>query len=148
MRLYLLFTGSTASVCLAYRSDRAPGSQEAIPLLDQTLGKLSLTHSSSIRGEAMDWRRFTRAFTSVRHVHTQPCGQGANWSITHSRVFPGLQTTGGITPVACLVRLRFGRNLARCGALLCTPARRTIKNLAIKELSRFDDLAGDQYIFG
>ena len=148
MRLYLCVTGSTASVCLAYRSDRAPEAQEAIPLLDQTAGKLSLTHSSSIRGEAMDWRRFTRAFTLVRHAHTQPCGQGTNWSVARSRVFPGLQTTGGIGPVACLVRLRFGRNLAPRGALLRTPARRTIKDLAIEEFPRFDDLAGDEHIFG
>ncbi len=98
-------------------SPTAPLDQRAILLLDQAAGRLSLTRSSSISSEFALWRRVNQAFTFVRHAHTQPCGQGSNWTIARSRLFPGLQTTGGIVPVACLVRLRFGRNLAPFGAL-------------------------------
>jgi hypothetical protein len=50
---------------------------------------------------------------------------GVGWVAVRFRLFPGLQTTGGIAPVACLVRLRSRRNLSPSGALPHTRGSRS-----------------------
>ena len=66
--------GVTAPIRCSCRSDRAPGSPGA------PAGRLSLAHRVQPHGRDDDCWRVNRAFTPVRHHHTQPGSRRPRWT--------------------------------------------------------------------
>lgn len=102
------------------------------------LVRLPLTHSSTIRGKSSYLGGSTKSSLSLA-IPNSALRSENGWISSCSRLFPGLQTVGGIASTACLVRLRRSRRLARLEHYSNTLARRTVKQFDVHQLSCFSD---------
>jgi len=84
--------GVTAPIRCSCRSDRAPGST------GYPAGRLSFAHRVQPHGRGDGIRRFSRAFTSVRHHHTQPGSRRSRWRAIATTCSQGFGPWGVLHP--------------------------------------------------